>query len=34
VKKEAKKAGFVTTGISNPDGLHGLPYGKIDYVGA
>jgi epoxyqueuosine reductase QueG len=33
VKKEAKKAGFVTIGISNPDELRGLPYGKIDYVG-
>lgn len=33
VKKEAKKAGFVVVGISNPDGLRDLPYGKIDYVG-
>jgi epoxyqueuosine reductase QueG len=33
VKKEAKKAGFVTIGISNPEMLRGLPYGKIDYVG-
>lgn len=33
VKKEAKKAGFVVVGISNPEMLRDLPYGKIDYVG-
>jgi len=33
VKKEALNAGFVVTGISDLDGLRGLPYGKIDYVG-
>jgi len=33
VKKEAKKAGFAVMGISNPEMLRGLPYGKIDYVG-
>jgi epoxyqueuosine reductase len=33
LKKEAKKAGFAVVGISNPDILHDLPYGKIDYVG-
>jgi epoxyqueuosine reductase QueG len=33
LKKEAKKAGFAVVGISNPDKLRGLPYGKIDYVG-
>ena len=33
VKKEAKKAGFVAVGISDLEGLRGLPYGKIDFVG-
>jgi epoxyqueuosine reductase len=33
LKKEAEKAGFAVAGISNPDALRGLPYGKIDYVG-
>lgn len=33
LKKEAKKAGFVVVGISNPDMLRDLPYRKIDYVG-
>jgi epoxyqueuosine reductase len=33
VKKEAKKASFVLVGISNPEMLRDLPYGKIDYVG-
>jgi epoxyqueuosine reductase len=33
VKKEAKKAGFVAVGISNPEELRGLPYGKIDFLG-
>jgi epoxyqueuosine reductase QueG len=33
VKKEAMNCDFVVTGISDPDGLRGLPYGKIDYVG-
>jgi epoxyqueuosine reductase len=33
VKKEAKKAGFAVAGISNPDGLHDLPYGEIHYIG-
>jgi epoxyqueuosine reductase len=33
LKKEARKAGFVVVGISNPDELRDLPYGKIDYVG-
>lgn len=33
LKKLAKKTGFVAIGISNPDGLRGLPYGKIDRVG-
>jgi epoxyqueuosine reductase len=33
LKREAEKAGFAVAGISNPDALHGLPYGKIDYVG-
>jgi epoxyqueuosine reductase len=33
LKKEAKKAGFAVLGISSPDVLRDLPYGKIDYVG-
>jgi len=33
LKKEAKKAGFAVVGISNPDVLRDLPYGKVDYVG-
>lgn len=33
VKEEAKKAGFAVVGISNPEMLRDLPYGKIDYVG-
>ena len=33
VKKEAKKAGFAVVGISNPEMLRDLPYGKIEYVG-
>lgn len=33
LKREAEKAGFAVAGISNPDALRGLPYGKIDYVG-
>ena len=32
LKKEAEKVGFAVAGISNPDVLRGLPYGKIDYV--
>jgi epoxyqueuosine reductase len=33
VKKEAKKAGFAVVGISNPEMLRDLPYGKIEYIG-
>jgi epoxyqueuosine reductase len=33
VKKEAAKVGFVAVGISDPDRLRDLHYGKIDYVG-
>jgi hypothetical protein len=33
MKKEARKVGFAAVGISNPDRLRDLPYGKIDYVG-
>lgn len=33
VKREAKKAGFVAVGISNPNELGDLPYGKIDDIG-
>jgi len=33
LKEEAKKTGFVVAGISNPDMLRDLPFGKIDYVG-
>jgi epoxyqueuosine reductase len=33
LKKEAKKAGFSVIGISSPDTLRDLPYGKIKYVG-
>lgn len=32
VKKEAKKAGFVVVGISNPEMLRDLPYGKVEDV--
>jgi len=33
LKKEAKKAGFAAAGISNPDMLRDLPYGKINHLG-
>src|SRR4030067_3511442 len=33
LKKEAKKTGFVVSGIAKLDTLRDLPYGKIDYVG-
>jgi len=32
LKEEAKKAGFVTVGISSPDMLRGLPHGRIGTV--
>lgn len=32
MKEEARKVGFAAVGISNPDRLRDLPYGKIDYV--
>jgi len=32
LKKKARESGFVVVGISNPDELRDLPYGKIDYV--
>ena len=33
LKKEAKKTGFVVSGIAKLDTLRDLPYGKTDYVG-
>jgi len=33
LKKEVKKVGFVTVGVSNLNMLRDLPYGKIKYVG-
>ena len=33
LKREAKKAGFPVVGVSSPELLRGLPYGKIHYVG-
>jgi epoxyqueuosine reductase QueG len=33
LKKEAKKAGFAAAGISNPEMLRDLPYGRINHIG-